>query len=303
MRKKYSLPKYFKERGATLTELMIATAVFGFLTLALLAIIQFGTKSWRQVESRFQAEKGIRKVVLDINSNLRNSDIATFNTDGRTWMAFKTSHDYDPTAGSTVNNNIFENQFLFDSNGRVLWTFFSLYYLYDPKKADACEKCDKIGYDDCPHKVLIKKWLWINNSYGEGDPRRTPPTLASGSDISSTAKYLISSGSAPNTVTIPNGIMVAPDMSARPIPKILANNIMNFSVAYSIKAPDGKVVDRDKQGNGGKPNTVQYTVRAFKELESTKVATSPEVSRSKAFVDRFTMQIDQGIAPLNNFSE
>ena len=303
MKKIYSL--CFKKRGATLIELMLATAIFGFLTIALLAILQYGTKSWRQVESRFQAEKDVRKVVLDINNSLRNSDITTFNTDGKSWMAFKTSNNYEP------GNKILENDFKFDSNGKVVWTFFAFYYLYDPSMGGGkCEKCNKLNFTgmDCPHKVLAKKWLWIKNPDASGAVETDLPLFARNfegydKEITHLETTVVSS----KTGKIPD-IAVEPNPAKdKPVPKILAQNIMNFTVAFSIEE-DPNVSGRNGAGNGGKPNTVQYTVRAFKELEASEAkingaTISPETLASRKFTARFTMQIDQGVAPLNNFAD
>ena len=330
----YFLYNKFKIRGATLTELMIATAVFGFLTLALMGILQYGTKSWRQVESRFQAEKDIRKAVLDINANLRNSDINTFNTSNSatsaggaaTWMAFATAHDFDSA-------NIFENRLDFNltaSTAKPEWHFFALYYLYDPGTGCKNPRCPSLraglGAEvGCPHKILVKKWLYIDNARPgiNPHPSGTSPTGSAYTQSDTTPQPVIT-GHQRFPLTNPQrldntlitagpagNLLGAPKAADRPAPKILTNNVMNFRVAFQAVNPG--VVGGGGRGNlvgvaGAPVNSVQYTIRCFKELEASRsnvsssalgAANSPAFKR---FADKYTMQIDQAIVPLNNFT-
>ncbi len=322
MLRKFVNGKMRLSRGATLLELIIATAVFGFLTLALLGILQFGTRSWRHVESRFQAEKDIRRAVLDINSHLRNTDVATFNSGtstietpsdsstphdnlsvdekGITWMAFKTATARSGEHGD--GPDILEGQLQYDpehSSSGIKWTFFLLYYVIPLK---SCSACSEFGITDerlCPHKQLVRKWLWI------GD-KAVAPDLASGTGMPETftgGRKYIQSGELQEYLTSPSDYK----SGGGPFPKLLANNVMNFNVAfYDPTFPAGSW--RAPQAMASKPGTVQYTIRCFKQLEATQIRVKEELLKGgnsdvqKRFVEKFTMQIDQGVAPLNNSS-
>ena len=276
--------------GATLAELMISTVIFGFITLGLLSIIQFGTKSWRHVESRYDVEKGIRRAIVDLNYNLRNTDITTFNTgisnDKISWMAFKIPASYSATG------EIFEDQLAIDTTtNKLMWNFYALYYARRP---DGCPACAKIGITDaaqCPHKQLIKKTIFVGDSSTVG----MPPGMNAVDGCANKLTSLTNNNLALTNASL-TSLLTAPNLAQGD--KVLVQDVVNFNINFN-----DNVTDKTKarpNGTTAKPGSVQYTLRCFKELEASQVHVSVDSFSNRKFSDKFTIQFDQGIIPMNN---
>ncbi len=284
-----------KSLGATLTELMVSTAIFGFITLGLLGMVQYGTKSWRKVDARFEVEKGLRRAVLDLNYNLRNTDITTFNCgnkadQGISWMAFKVPVKYD------ASGIIYPEQIDFtpEEATPIKWNFFLLYYTLPPSN---CAECNRLfgNFDvaKCPHKRLIKRWIFIEKATSLMPATMKAFKIANLVADDKEREYL----EIKDPVSVKNPVaafLTAEDLSMGD--KILAKDIVNFNINYNDSFKDAP----RPPGSTAKPGTVQYTLRAFKVLEASAAHVTTDSFAKKDFSDRFTVQIDQGITPMNS---
>lgn len=290
----------WENKGATLTELLIATVIFGAISLALISLVQYGTQSWRKVESRFDVEKGLRRAVIDINNSLRNTDFASVSTgvalnkNNNNWLAMKQS------VRLSGNIPVFSDISMSADDSKLDYNFLYIYFLVSPAN---CLKCDALNQAGaqlnealCPHKELIKRVVFLNKT-------SDPDSNSSGSQTSEspsvpTSYCFLDVANDADTVTQVASTDFAKisggnDFSTKNYAigdRLLATNIMNFSI--NIPASD--------EENYG---VVQYTLRAFKELEASKIhITSASFTDRKyrRLIELFTLQIDQGVAPLNN---
>jgi hypothetical protein len=271
-------------RGTTLVELMIATFVFGFLTMLLLSIINFGTQSWRNVEARYTVETDVRRAVFDMNKEMRNTDIKTVNTKRSTistqpvyWAVFASPSqqmdgvcDYDTTSGAYIYKR---------------WV---LYYAMRPANHDSrygtCDTDDPAnGKFYCPHKLLIKKELY---SYFDGHPYdgRSCLSADSGETLSSTTveKYLTAVESK-NDETLANSDYV---QSAR----VLARNVLVFTTNFGDPPSRGDISITAPE--------IQYTLRCFKIFEyKSRVGLSNDLYGT---TPSMSVQIDSKVIPMYN---
>lgn len=196
MRRK--IPRRSPGKGTTLVELMIATFVFGFLSIMLLGILNFGTKTWRNVESRSSVETDMRRAVMDMNREIKDTIITSVVTgtftpvtpagcgpqfylcfaslvrDGDSEdLRFWTYNGTDPTTAYfslIVNPAAQPSEYFRRIRGYNRWI---LYYTIRPFKHDqllgTCSP-DIPGSSiyRCPHKLLMKKELWADLPSGAG---------------------------------------------------------------------------------------------------------------------------------------
>ncbi|MHC9544422.1 MAG: type II secretion system protein J [Vulcanimicrobiota bacterium] len=295
-----------KERGTTLAELLIATVIFGFLTMILLGVINFGTRSWKTVESRSSAEKEVRRALLDLSRSLRNTDVRTFsygNTEisGKrvSWMAFATAQAkelYDP------------EYITFDGTGttatdKMPWTYFILYYAIPPS-GDSCStdvyNTSSLASSQfkCPHKLLIKKYLLIGGS---------------GINLPSGRSYLIESEVTPYLTSTPsvNEVNTSSETAIKAIEddttlgtevfkravRVVSKNVLIFAANYF-----------DPWAHRGDSSLgcpeVQFSVKCFKVLEFASSGSIGTMNLHDSSVNKtFSVQVDQKIIPANNNSE
>jgi hypothetical protein len=186
------------EQGATLTELLIATVIFGFLTMILLGVINFGSNSWRNLEGRSSAQKEIRLSLLELTKSVRNTDIRTFSCGNTTngtktcnWMCFKTMQAielYKPESlALSCGPTPFPNGPCPSGANRFRWSYFVLIYAISPDNCGCSTTENTYNYVDndnltassdgakytsilnsqqykCPHKILIKKYLAFSDA-------------------------------------------------------------------------------------------------------------------------------------------
>ena len=290
-----------KDRGTTLAELLIATVIFGFLTMILLGVINFGTRSWKTVESRSSAEKEVRRALLDLSRSLRNTDVRTVsygNHSNISWLAFKTAQAaelYDP------------EYITFDGTGstyqdKLPWTYFILYYAIPPA-GDSCSgdvyNTSSLASSEfkCPHKLLIKKYLLIGGTDG----------------ISSTKSYLSDTDVTPylTATTSVNEVDTAAEKAIKAIEddtslgsevfknavRVVCKNVLIFSSNYY-----------DPWGGRGDSSMqcpeVQFSVKCFKVLEFASSGSIGNMNLNASTVNQvFSVQVDQKIIPGNNNSE
>ncbi|MDQ7821542.1 MAG: hypothetical protein RDV48_01970 [Candidatus Eremiobacteraeota bacterium] len=282
-------------RGTTLAELLIATFIFGFLTMILLGIINFGTQTWKKVESRSSTEKDIRRALLDLSKTMRNTDVATFNCSGSysksingktfvvPWMAFKTAQAvelYDPEFvgfdGTTDTN-------------RMQWTYFILYYAVPPTN-DNCQG-DTAAEKYCPHKILIKKFLAVSGTgTGGTDANITNKTYLSSSDVD---PYLTQTESAKD---VASGTEKAVDTTLGPSVSVVARNVLNFAPGFN------DLKNSRSYGITASIPQVAFSLKCFKVLEYAKSgAIGTSDLASSLIPSTMSIQVDQKIIPANNY--
>lgn|GEM_PF-1314335 len=293
------------ERGTTLAELLIATVIFGFLTMILLGVINFGTRSWKTVESRSSAEKEVRRALLDLSRSLRNTDVRTFsygnyNNSGKriSWMAFKTAQArelYDP------------EYITFDGTGasyeeKMPWTYFILYYAIPPSG----DTCENDVYDvsslassqyKCPHKLLIKKYLLIGGTNGIS----TSKSYLSESDVTAyltptTSVNDINASNEKAIKAIEDDSTLGTEVFKRAV-RVVSKNVLIFAANYF-----------DPWGNRGDSSLecpeVQFSVKCFKVLEFASSGSIGTMNLHDSSVNKtFSVQVDQKVIPANNNSE
>lgn len=291
--------------GATLTELVIATAVFGFISLGLLSIIQYGTKSWRQVESRFEVEKGIRRAVMDLNYNLRNTSITSVTAGvgemgvdetAVPWLAFQISALID-------DGSIFEDRLQYNlTDKKIEYNFFVLYYLMPPleKGRFNCSECARLNNANpgiCPHKWLVKRYFYRLPASG------VIPDKLKSEVFPKEIEYIVDSNYSSTDKKNVQLCLREPELNQGD--RVLSKSMMDFRVWYddSISKPKRTYVT---QGKTAQTNAVQYTLRAFKSLEASQAKVNITVAGQDssfshlAFANRYTVQIDQSVVPLNS---
>lgn len=286
-------------QGATLAELLIATLIFGFLTMILLGIINFGTRAWKTVESRSTAEKEVRRALLDLSKSIRNTDIRTFNygvTDTGSagpvpWIAFKTAQKDDLSDPETIN---------FDGSKvgteRIKWTYFILYYLIKPP-GDLCFPETKNSNEYyCPHKWLIKKFLKISTAGGPGDTGIYDTFSGSRTYLTENeAKLYLTQSDSVNTVSAAEKAI---DKSITGTVRQVCKNVLVFSTNFY----DPYTVP-NRGDSGISVPEVQFSVKCFKVMEfaSTGAIGKRNLNDSSgAIPTTMSVQVDQKIIPANS---
>lgn len=142
-------------KGATLTEVIITTALFSLLMLTLFSVIQYGMSSWRTVEGRSSLQTVLRKVEVFMLDDVRRASLSYLTC-------------ADPSAGGVCSDLWFCSavgagesgaNFQRGDDGRPVWSKNILYYCTE-LDSDFHRKiygftCDNGSF--CPHKWLIRK--------------------------------------------------------------------------------------------------------------------------------------------------
>ncbi len=159
-----------RSRGTTLIEVIIATGIFSVLTLALFAVMQFGIRSWKNIESRSAVQTQLRKVELYLLEDLKRASFRQLRVDDMP-ASWSPGSPQDlvgrPCSGSAVwflsAMNDEGDFFHRDDQGHPVWQRNILYYLTRPTDAWHRDRygflCGGRGDRDtvCPHKWLIRK--------------------------------------------------------------------------------------------------------------------------------------------------
>ncbi len=272
--------------GTTLVELMIATFIFGFLTMLLLSIINFGTQSWRNVEARYSVETDVRRAIFDMNKEMRNTNIKTVSTKCSTvsgqfvyWVVFASPSqqmdgvcDYSNTTGSIT----YKNQ---------RWV---LYYAMRPANHDtrygACD-ADNPGSSMfyCPHKLLIKKELYCYYENPIYDGRQVIyPNLEDTLSSATVEQFLTPTESKNNeSASLADYVQSA---------RVLARNVLVFTTNYGDPPTRGDISITAPE--------IQYTLRCFKLFEyKSRVGLSNDLYGT---TPSMSVQIDSKVVPMYN---
>lgn len=157
-------------RGATLTEVIITTGIFSLLVLALFAVMKYGVRSWRNIESKSAVQSQLRKIELFLLEDLKRSSFdelrvesmpSGYTPGNNDSLNGKTAHGPAVWFLSALDSE--RQNFLRDPDGKPDWQRNVLYYVTRPtdewhraKFGEPCKTSDQ--YDAyCPHKWLIRK--------------------------------------------------------------------------------------------------------------------------------------------------
>ena len=281
-----------KKLGSSLIELLISCAVFFFIFVSIFVVLHIGSVSWKTAEEKYVMEQNIRKAVSDINSNLSNTDISSFNSgrylseDGEIypWMSFKL---FFSNFKDQFSDNLYIDFFgdfkkqleLNDSK------FFVLYYLSPMKSADFKDSKDL--------HLLPKSLIKVIIPIDKDNEKKYMTRL----DVKSFMKPLS-----------------VEDINLKSS-SIIADNIADLNISFN----DSKNVEKsndDKISNG----SITYSIIAFREVDKSSRKID-EVAKKKLIKEydktkknkkaekheddsvkknRYSIQINQSIVPFNN---
>lgn len=281
-----------KKLGSSLIELLISCAVFCFMAVSIFVVLHIGSVSWKTAEEKYVMEQNIRKAVSDINSNLSNTDISSFNSgrylseDGEIypWMSFKL---FFSNFKDQFSDNLYIDFFgdfkkqleLNDSK------FFVLYYLSPMKSADFKDSKDL--------HLLPKSLIKVIIPIDKDNEKKYMTRL----DVKSFMKPLS-----------------VEDINLKSS-SIIADNIADLNISFN----DSKNVEKsndDKISNG----SITYSIIAFREVDKSSRKID-EVAKKKLIKEydktkknkkaekheddsvkknRYSIQINQSIVPFNN---
>ncbi len=281
-----------KKIGSSLIELLISCAVFCFMAVSIFVVLHIGSVSWKTAEEKYVMEQNIRKAVSDINSNLSNTDITSFNSgkyhsdDGEiySWMSFKL---FFSNLKSQFSDNLYID-FFGSSKGEIELDdskFFVLYYLSPMKSPDFKDSKDL--------HLLPKSLVKVIIPIDKNNEKKYMTRL----DVKSFMKPLSLEDTNQKTSSI------------------VADNIADFNVSFNDSNNLEKSND-DEIPNG----TISYFIVAFREVErSSRVI--DEVAKKKLIKEydkakkhkkvekheddavkknRYSIQINQSVVPFNN---
>lgn len=258
--------KIIENKGATLLEVMISTAVFAVVSMTLMAAFNLGLKYWRDVDSKFEAERYLNRAMTDIDAAVRNSDVSRIAT------------GYDPVSGDGIivcgsaagfsnDRGILEKELSYSSSGENLsvnWSFNVVYFTFSPEN---CGKCIP-GASRCVHKRLVKRWFSMTPEFLLADAW---PADVSGEDFVSSYIGGESSGKVP----------AKKGYSAKRYDSVLASDLIYF-----------------------KPSGIEYSIKALKTFGMTSEHFNAD-EIDKALENGFrhhSIVVSSRFAPLNDFS-
>ncbi|MDQ7822703.1 MAG: hypothetical protein RDV48_07920 [Candidatus Eremiobacteraeota bacterium] len=275
------------EAGTTLLELVIATAIFGFLTLILLSIINFGTRSWRNVESRYAVETEIRRAVFDMNREMRATNISTA-TAGTSdigggayvpWICFASAaKNSDETADIDVDTTAVS----------PLYFRWILYYCLRSGDHTGSGTCSpdvpSSSQYFCPHKLLIKKELYWEEDLPDHK----------GYELSFLTSTIVKNHLTPTDSLASVSTLEGAYASYVKSSYILARNVLVFATNYC----DPSTARGDL--SLGAPE-LQFTLRCFKVLESG-ISVKDNAQDLYGFPPTLSVQINSKVVPYINES-
>lgn len=142
-----------------MTEVIITTGIFSLLVLALFAVMRYGVRSWRNIESRNAVQSQLRKVELFLLEDLKRASYEHMRVKD---MSGAQPHGPQVWFLSALDET--GENFLRDDDGKPLWQRNVLYYVVKPANPWHLQRygylCEaEIGSCDtkCPHKWLIRK--------------------------------------------------------------------------------------------------------------------------------------------------
>jgi hypothetical protein len=113
---------------------IITTSVFSFMVLSLFAIMRFGVRSWRNIESKAEVQTQLRKVELSLLPDLKAAsyagmEVALITDSGAATTSGTTSSSFDSSNRTGHGNVIWflsaintDGKFSRDSDGNAQWS-------------------------------------------------------------------------------------------------------------------------------------------------------------------------------------
>lgn len=262
-------------QGATLVEVLVGFAVFTFMMLASIAVMRIGTGGWTVVESKSDINKSLSRFENDILTELKRASLASVGvytpTDDYHWaLWFKTPVNdpnvVDPTTGLLMTGKDLGDAVLpiFDSSGNLVMQRYILYYITRPQDVHNGMPCGSGAPTSapdvkCPHKVIVKKELYLLSGRTTGSDTLGPQGNAT--TVSNLKNYINDDG---QTLT---AIKSVQDNHTGTVHRtqVLAQNILSFEVTR---------VNLDSAGTATVSSTgpiVLFDVKAFKTLQSANI--------------------------------
>jgi len=176
--------KFGKNRGTTIQEITVSCYIYILIVILFFALIKYGSRSWKSIETRMDAQKSIQLVKNTLRVELARISYATLvvyqpDDDYRHALCFKSALDQN------------DNFVIDEETGRPVWQKYLLFYLARPRApalhpgATCLPETGKDGSDlKCPHKWLIRKVLPLEAPV-TADPASLKPFLTEPDDVSS----------------------------------------------------------------------------------------------------------------------
>lgn len=261
-----------RRRGATLTEVIITTGIFSLLVLALFAVMKYGIKSWRNIESKNTVQTQLRKVELFLLEDLKRASFDWIRVKNMPplWVAGSSKaltgvEAHGPAVWFLSAMDQDATFFTRDAEGKPQWQRNVLYYVTKPtdawhekKYGFTCKQrtgATSDSYDTyCPHKWLIRKEILQDT--------------------------LLTSAEIPTYLTAPDGYDLMDQMSLEPNLKrvqMLADSLLVFRI--TLKKPE-----------------VLVDLKAFRTLEAGDLL---QIGTSSLDTNVFTVQYDARVVPNN----
>jgi len=165
-------------------ELLVGTAVFGFLMLASVAVLQLGTGGWRLIEARSSVARQLNLVEADIIQELKRAFLSsvgvyTPSSDYR-WAVWMKTNLNSPGCTDAMGTPLRLGDAVVPvtSQGQPVPQRYVLYYVtrMDPEEHMRAYGylCSSFSSDRgpdtvCPHKLLVKKDIYLLSGKTTGD--------------------------------------------------------------------------------------------------------------------------------------
>lgn len=177
-------------RGATLIELLVGTAIFGFLMLASVAMLQIGMNGWRAIEARSSVARQLNLLEADMIQELKRAfqstvGVYTPGSDYRwaLWMKTNVNSPGCVDAGGSPLR-LGDSLVPVTNQGAPVPQRYIVYYVtrMDPDEHQAqfgylCSSFSTTTGPDtvCPHKLLVKKDIYLLTGKTTGSDSIGPP--------------------------------------------------------------------------------------------------------------------------------
>lgn len=286
--------------GATLIELLISTAVFSFIAIALFAIMRDGTRNWQAVEARSNVQTQLRTFERDITEELQKAQLSSVRIYGynsgegyQHAIFFKSAMNEADDPSKLGVPSIFQLGAEIPVP-QVHWQRYVLYYLNRPTNAqhvaDYGYTCATSGNPDnvCPHKWIVRKDIALSAN------------LTKGADVVDSAKNL-GVGAFVEAAGVDNSLLVFPPAgTSLPVGnvwrvKVLARNILafNLGVADSLGVAVGVDVNGAPKAGG---TVIRYDIKTVKLMEAASML---RIGDSDLSQSQYTIQLDNAATPVN----
>lgn len=186
-----TVKKSFRQAGTSLLEILVSTAIFAVISVALMIIFNIGLKNWKDMDAKSESEQGLSRAVSDINYHLKNSDYnnvicsahnssckggafvvcpsaACYGKPGQIGIegaTFSSGISKAATDTAISGSGILEQEIDATPEGSVNWHHRIVYFVAKKNEAGGCDECMRLfgSSEYCPHKILVKRWYRLDN--------------------------------------------------------------------------------------------------------------------------------------------